>query len=298
VTTTPASWLRQRVQQSSPLVVPGAANALAARIVQDIGFSAVYVTGAGVANSHLGVPDFGLVTLTELAAHLEAIRDAVKIPLIVDADTGFGGPFNVARTVRLLERRGASAIQLEDQVFPKRCGHFSGKQVIAAIDMAAKIRAAADARVDDDVMLIARTDAYAVEGLQAAIGRAELYREAGADVIFVEAPHTRADLAEIGRRLPRPQLVNMVEGGRTQILPTDELGELGFSIVLYANAALRGAIKGMSDVLGELYRTHTTLGVLDQMASWEKRQRLVGKDEFDELEKRYATDEVMPNGGV
>lgn len=285
--------LRERLAGPTPLVVPGAADALTARVVQDLGFGAVYLTGAGLSNSRLGVPDLGLVTLSELADGVEAIREAVDIPLIVDADTGFGGPLNVARTVRMLERRGAAAIQLEDQVLPKRCGHFAGKQVIPAQEMVAKIHAALDARDTDGVAIIARTDARDVLGLDAAITRAQLYRDAGADVTFVESPRSREELAEIGRRLPRPQVANMVEGGRTPVLPVDDLGALGFSLVLYANAALRGAISGMTKVLRALRDQGTTLGVLDRMVSWDERQRIVGKPAFDELEQRYAVDEMV-----
>ncbi|MFZ1996145.1 MAG: isocitrate lyase/PEP mutase family protein [Solirubrobacteraceae bacterium] len=272
-----------------PLVVPGAPDALGARVIEALGFEAVYITGAGVTNARLGVPDLGLITLPELADAVEAIRDAVTIPLIVDADTGFGGPLNVRRTVRALERRGANAIQLEDQVSPKRCGHFAGKEVIPAAEMVAKLQAALDARADDSLLIIARTDARQMLGLEAALERAARYREAGADVIFVEAPQSHHELAEIGRRLEGPLLVNIVEGGATPQLPSDELGALGFSIVLYANAALRGAVHGMQVVLEHLRRTGSTSGALEQMVGWEQRQELVGKPFFDELSERYAT---------
>jgi 2-methylisocitrate lyase-like PEP mutase family enzyme len=272
----------------SPLILAGAPDALTARLIEELGFEAVYVTGAGVTNRHLGVPDLGLITLSELADHVEAIRGAVEIPIVVDADTGFGGPLNVRRTVQVLERRGADAIQLEDQVFPKRCGHFEGKETIPAEEMVAKLTAALDARRDDSLLIVARTDARQTHGLDEALERAELYREAGADVIFVEAPQSREELAEVGRRLAGPLLVNMVEGGVTPVLPAAELGELGFSIVLYANAALRGALFGARAVLEELKRTGSTQGALDQMIGWDERQRLVGKPFYDSLSERYA----------
>jgi 2-methylisocitrate lyase-like PEP mutase family enzyme len=272
-----------------PLVLPGAPDALGARVIEALGFEAAYITGAGVTNARLGVPDLGLITLTELADTVEAVREAVAIPIVVDADTGFGGPLNVRRTVQTLERRGANAIQLEDQEFPKRCGHFAGKEVIPAAEMVAKLHAALDARGSDSLLIIARTDARQMLGLEAALERAELYRKAGADVIFVEAPESRDELAEIGRRLDGPLLVNVVEGGATPQLPADELGALGFSIVLYANAALRGAVHGMRVVLEHLRRTGSTRGVLEQMIGWEQRQELVGKPFFDELSERYAT---------
>jgi 2-methylisocitrate lyase-like PEP mutase family enzyme len=278
-----------RTRHGVPFVLPGAPDALTARLAQEIGFEAVYVTGAGVTNRFLGVPDLGLITLSELADHVEAIRDAVDIPLVVDADTGFGGPLNVRRTVQVLERRGANAIQLEDQVFPKRCGHFAGKETIPAAEMVAKLQAALDARGDDSLLIVARTDARQEFGLEEALERAESYREAGADVIFVEAPQSREELAEIGRRVDAPLLVNIVEGGDTPILPAAELGELGFSIVLYANAALRGALFGARAVLEELRSTGSTEGALDRMIEWEERQRLVGKPAFDDLSDRYAT---------
>jgi 2-methylisocitrate lyase-like PEP mutase family enzyme len=245
-----------------------------------------------VTNARLGVPDLGLITLTELASTVEGVREAVSLPIVVDADTGFGGPLNVRRTVQTLERRGANAIQLEDQTFPKRCGHFAGKEVIPAAEMVAKLHAALDARRDPHLLIIARTDARQMLGLEAALERAELYREAGADVIFVEAPASAGELAQIGRRIDAPLLVNIVEGGATPQLPAGELSALGFAIVLYANAALRGAVRGMQVVLEHLKRTGSTEGALEQMVGWEERQTLVGKPFFDELSERYATPEA------
>src|SRR5579884_461723 len=283
--------VRQLLHRDDPLILPGAADALAARVIEKLGFEAVYITGAGLTNARLGTPDLGLTTLTELADTVETVREAVALPIVVDADTGFGGPLNVRRTVRTLERRGANAIQLEDQVFPKRCGHFEGKQVVPVGEMIAKIHAALDARTDDSVLIIARTDARQMLGLEAAIERAGLYREAGAEAIFVEAPRSVAELGEIGRRVEGPLLVNIVEGGATPQLPARELADLGFSIVLYANAALRGAVRGMQVVLEELRRTGSTAGALERMIGWQERQELVGKPFFDELSERYATDQ-------
>src|ERR671932_773312 len=187
--------LRALVEARRAAIVPGAANALAARVIEDLGFEAVYVTGAGVTNSFLGVPDLGFISLPELAQHTAAIRDAVELPIIVDADTGFGNALNVRHTIRTLERAGASAVQIEDQVSPKRCGHFSGKEVVPAAEMAAKVKAAVDARHDPDLLVVARTDARAVEGFEAAIERAARYVEAGADVTLVEGPPSRARTA-------------------------------------------------------------------------------------------------------
>jgi 2-methylisocitrate lyase-like PEP mutase family enzyme len=276
-------------RRDGPLLLPGAPDALTARVIEALGFEAVYITGAGVTNARLGVPDLGLITLSELADTVEGVRAAVALPIVVDADTGFGGPLNVRRTVQTLERRGANAIQLEDQTFPKRCGHFAGTEVIPAADMVAKLDAALDARADESLLIIARTDARQMLGLEAALERAALYREAGADVIFVEAPRTADELAEIGRRIDAPLVVNMVEGGATPQLSAGELSALGFAIVLYANAALRGAVHGMQAVLEHLKRTGSTAGALEQMIGWEERQRLVGKPLFDALGERYAT---------
>jgi len=279
--------LRHRLHKGAGLLVPGAANAVTARLIEELGFGAAYVTGAGVANSFLGAPDIGLLTLTELAQQVAAMREAVRLPLIVDADTGFGNAVNTARAVKVLERAGANAIQIEDQVFPKRCGHFAGKQVIPAAEMAAKVRAACDARADADFVVIARTDALAVHGIDDALARAALYIEAGADVTFVEAPRTLADMARIAA-LPRPQLVNLVAGGLTPMLPRDELARMGFAIVLYANAALQAAMLAMKTVLRHLGATGSLDGVSAMLMDFEERQAIVGKPAYDALERRYA----------
>jgi len=280
--------LRAMLTPGAALLLPGVANALAARIVADQGFAAAYVTGAGIANTFLGVPDIGLVTVTELAEHVAAIRAAFPGPLVVDADTGFGNPLNMVRTVELLERAGADALQIEDQVFPKRCGHFAGKEVIPAAEMVAKVKAAVDARRDGDLLIIARTDAIAPEGFDAAIDRAAAYRDAGADVTFVEAPTTMEQIADIPRRLPWPQLANIVLGGRTPELPNQKLKELGYAGVIYANVALQAAVKGMQAALGELRRKGHMGEAIDMVADFSERQRLVHKDDYDALERKYV----------
>jgi len=272
------------------LLLPGVANALAARIVADQGFTAAYVTGAGIATTFLGVPDIGLVTVTELAQHVAAIRAAFPGPLVVDADTGFGNPLNMVRTVELLERAGADALQIEDQVFPKRCGHFAGKEVIPAAEMVAKVKAAVDTRRDRDLLIIARTDAIAPEGFEAAIERAAAYHDAGADVTFVEAPTTMEQIADIPRRLPWPQLANIVLGGRTPELPNEKLKELGYAGVIYANVALQAAVKGMQAALGELRRKGHMGEATGMVADFAERQRLVHKDHYDALERKYVTE--------
>jgi 2-methylisocitrate lyase-like PEP mutase family enzyme len=280
--------LRSMLAPGAALLLPGVSNALAARVVADLGFAAAYVTGAGIANSYLGIPDKGLVTMTELADHVAAIREVFPGPLVVDIDTGFGNALNAMRAVRALERAGADALQIEDQVFPKRCGHFAGKEVIPAVDMVAKIKAAVDARRQDNVLIIARTDAIATDGFVAAIERAAAYREAGADVTFVEAPGSLEEIAEIPRRLPWPQLINIVLGGLTPELPNEKLKELGFAGVIYANVALQSAVLGMQAALGELRRKGHMGEATRMVVDFSERQRLVGKPEFDALERKYA----------
>ncbi len=278
---------RERVARRDALIMPGAANALAARVIEDIGFEAVYLSGAGLTNTHFGLPDLGFIGLGDVAQHTAAIRDAVELPIVVDADTGFGNALNVRQTIRQLERAGASAVQIEDQVSPKRCGHFAGKDVVPLGEMLGKVRAAVDARHDANLMILARTDARATLGLTAAIDRAAACIEAGADMTFVEAPESPDEMRAIGK-LSAPQLVNMVVGGRTPILGLEELRGMGFALVLYANAALQGAVHGMQAALGLLKET----GRLDEtapVASFGERQRLVRKSLFDELEKRYSS---------
>ncbi len=271
------------------MLLPGAPNALTARVIEEAGFEAVYVSGAGIANTHLAVPDIGLVTVSELVTQVDAMSEAVELPLVVDADTGFGNAVNVRRTVRDLERAGAAAIQLEDQVSPKRCGHFAGKAVIPVAEMVGKIRAAADARRDDDLVIVARTDAAATEGIEWACERARAYTEAGADVLFVEAPRTAADLRYVTEHVPGLHVANMVEGGLTPLQTRQELGELGFAVVLYANSAMRGAVTGMRRVLDHLLEHGDTTGVQHSLIDWQDRQHLVRKEEFDLLEKTYST---------
>jgi len=281
--------LRLKLEERRGLLVPGAADALAARVIANLGFEAIYITGAGVTNTLLGMPDLGFISLPELAQQTSAIRDAVDLPIIVDADTGFGNPLNVRHTVQVLERAGANALQIEDQIFPKRCGHFSGKQVIAAEEMVAKLKAAVDARRNQDFLIIARTDARAVHGFDAAIDRATKWIEAGADLTFVEAPESLDEVNRIPALLRVPQVINMVPGGKTPIVDAAALASMRYALVLYANAALQGAIAGMQAALSEL----KARGFLDEssgkIASFAERQELVQKPLFDELERKYST---------
>ena len=277
---------RDMLTPGAALILPGVANALAARVVTDCGFDAAYVTGAGVANSFLGIPDNGLVTLSELAGHVTAIREVFASPLMVDADTGFDNALNMRRTVQTLERAGADAIQIEDQVFPKRCGHFEGKEVIPAAEMVAKIKAAVDARTDPDLMIVARTDAIAVEGFSAAMDRANAFHEAGADIGFVEAPLTDEQMAAIGK-LPWPQLANIVIGGKTPERPNAAMKKLGFAGVLYANTALQAAMFGMQRALGHLRQNGQMGDAAGMLTGFAERQRLVDIAAFHAMERKY-----------
>src|SRR5690606_2580381 len=281
--------LREKVARRNGLIVAGAFNAMSAKVVADQGFEAVYLTGAGLTNMHYGVPDLGIIGLRDVADATLRIREAVPdLPLIVDIDTGFGNAVNAWHTVRAVERAGADAVQIEDQVFPKRCGHFAGKAVAPLSEMLDKIRAATDARTDPDFQIIARTDARAVEGFDAAIDRARQFAEAGADILFVEAMTSLDEIRQIPQLLKHPLLINIVVGGKTPTLTARELGDMGYSLVLYANAALQGAVLGMQNALSTLKRD----GKLDEdpalLAPFNERQRLVDTPLTDELEKRYA----------
>ncbi|WP_109467142.1 isocitrate lyase/PEP mutase family protein [Albibacillus kandeliae] len=277
---------RALMESRTAELLPGAANPLTARIIQDLGFSAVYLTGAGLTNTTLGLPDLGLVTATDLVEATGRIADVCDLPLLVDMDTGFGNALNTYHTVRRLERAGAAAIQIEDQIFPKKCGHFSGKGVVPVEEMLGKLRACLDAREDENLMIVARTDARAVDGFEAAMDRAHQMIETGADMIFVEAPETREEIEAIGQ-LPAPQVINLVVGGKTPMMELDALRDAGFSCVLYANAALQASVKAMHEVLGSLLRTGSLSEVSDRLASFSERQRLVGKPEIDALSARY-----------
>lgn len=279
--------LRAMIQRPEIILVPGAADALTAKVIEETGFPAVYATGAGFANASYGIPDVGLVGVDAVVEHVRRLTDAVEIPVIVDADTGYGGVLNVARTFRQLERAGASAIQLEDQVTPKRCGHFDGQTVIPERDMVAKLTAAVDARSDEDVVLIARTDALAAEDLDAAVHRANAYVEAGADLIFVEAPRTVQTLRALPEQVKAPLLANMVEGGKTPNLSVEELQRYGYRIALFANAAMRVAVRAVQRAMAELFRTGSSTSLLDDMVSWEERKRLTGLPAAQRAEARY-----------
>ncbi len=276
------------VEARCGVIVPGAFNALSARIVVDLGFEAVYVTGAGVTNMSLGLPDQAFMGLTDICEHTARIRDTVDVPLIVDADTGFGNALNTYHAVRRIEHAGADCIQLEDQVSPKRCGHFAGKEVIGVDEMLGKIRAAVDARRDAGTLIMARTDACAVHGFEAAVERAHAFGEAGADILFVEAVTGADEIEALPKRLHKPQLVNMVIGGNTPIVGADALAESGYALVLYANAALQGAVAGMQKALTTLRDARRIEEDPALVVPFAERQRLVGKAGWDALELKHG----------
>jgi len=282
----PASQLRLLLDNNSPVVAPGAFNALFAKLIEEAEFKAVYLSGAGVANSLLGVPDLGMVTQTEIANIADLVCHAVDIPVIADGDTGYGGVHNVARTIRLYERAGVAAIQLEDQAFPKKCGHFEGKAVVSVEEMVQRIQAARDARSNDEgILIIARTDARASLGLDAAIDRAKIYAEAGADLLFVEAPHSEDELAQIGSELSGHRLMaNMVEFGKTPLLSADRLAELGYCLIIYPGAITRAVVELTRALLGDLRTTGSTKGWLDRMATFADVNALLGLPEANEWE--------------
>jgi 2-methylisocitrate lyase-like PEP mutase family enzyme len=280
--------MRRLLKPGAGLLMAGAGNALTGRLVEAAGFPLMMVSGAAVANTYLGVPDIGLVSVTELADHVRAIREVTGIPLLADADTGFGNALNARRTVQLLERAGANAIMIEDQTYPKRCGHFDGKDVIGKDEMVSKLKAAVDARVDPDMMILARTDARAVEGFEAALDRARAYQEAGADFLFIEAPLDRQELLAIPRAVPGIHLCNMVVGGKTPLLPREELAEAGYACICYANAALQASMLAMQQVLGHLNAKGSIAGVEDRLMMFAERQRVLDAAKFQELERRYT----------
>lgn len=271
----------------APVVAPGAFNALFARLIAEAGFPAVYLSGAGVANSLLGRPDLGIATMDEMVMVAERVCEVVEIPVIADGDTGYGGVHNVARTVARYERAGVAAIQLEDQLFPKKCGHFEDKEVVSKGEMLERIAAARDARSGPDgILIIARTDARGPIDLDEAIDRACAYGEAGADILFVEAPSSREELARIGTEVADwPLMANMVEFGKTPLLPADELYTLGYSLVIYPGSITRTVTKSAREILAELKAQGTTAGRLDEMASFQDVNRVVGLADSNDWER-------------
>ena len=285
-----ARALRRLLAGSQPVIAPGVYDGLTALLVQQAGFECAYLSGASIAFTRLARPDLGLTTLTEVAQTVSNIRERIEIPMIVDADTGFGNALNVQRTVALLERMGASGIQLEDQTSPKRCGHLEGKSLVSTGEMLGKIRAAQDARADADTLIIARTDAVAVVGLDEALARAEAYANAGADVLFVESPGTVDQLRVIGEALGGrvPLLANMVEGGKTPLLPADELGRMGFRLIIFPGAMMRVLSRAGAEYLAALKAQGTTAGILDRMFDFKRLNAVIGTDDMIRSGRRYA----------
>lgn len=284
----PTARLRKLLAGPGIVMAPGVADALNARLVAREGFEAIYMTGAGTTAVRLGMPDIGLLTMTEMVDNAARIVDASGLPLIADSDNGYGGPFNVQRTIRAYERAGVAAVHVEDQVLPKRCGHLAGKQLIPATEMVAKIKAAVDARQDPDFVLIARTDALVVEGFDAALDRAAQYEEAGADMTFVESPLNMEQLSAIPKRLTKPQLYNMASSGKTPFLHRDEIAELGFKIIIYPNWVLLAAIRAAAHVLKEIKEAGTVAELAKEVATFSEFFDLVGMQEVRALEDRYG----------
>jgi 2-methylisocitrate lyase-like PEP mutase family enzyme len=281
--------LKTMLQRTEIVLASGVYDALTASLATDAGFGALYLSGASIAYTRLGRPDIGLVTMSEVVETLSLIRDRVATPLIVDADTGYGNALNVQRTVRLFERAGATAIQLEDQSFPKRCGHLQDKSLVPAMEMVGKIRAATDARVSSETLVIARTDAVAVEGLDSAVERAERYAEAGADVLFVEAPRNEAQLSAVTQRLGSrlPLMANMVEGGQTPILGKDRLGAMGFSLVIFPGGIVRAVAKAAQAFYATLARDGTTEAFRHDMFDFDALNAIIGTPQMLELGRSY-----------
>ena len=281
--------LRALLRENRCIVAPGVADALAARLVALEGFEAVYMTGFGTSLTRLGMPDVGLLTASEMIDNASRIVDASGLPVVADADTGYGNPINTRRTIRDYEKVGVAGVHIEDQVWPKRCGHLAGKRVIPTAEMVAKIKAASDARHDSDFVIIARTDAIAVEGLDAALERGERYREAGADMLFIEAPVGRGEVERVARHFKGvPLLYNMAASGKTPDLSADELGRLGFKLAIFPNWIILAAIPAMQNMLKELKRTGTIAHLRDKVATFKQFTDIAGLPEIQQLEERYG----------
>jgi 2-methylisocitrate lyase-like PEP mutase family enzyme len=283
---TPRQQLRQLIGRSGYTMVPGAYDTLTARLVEAAGFAAVYLTGGGYSRAS-GYPDLGLLSLTENAMFIGRTVEAVGIPVIADADTGYGNAINVIRTVREYEKTGVAGFHIEDQVSPKKCGHYEGKEVISRAEMVGKIKAAVDTRRDADMVIIARSDARAIEGLAAAIDRVNAYLEAGADVGFVEAPQTVEELRIVGREVRGPALVNVFEGGKTPMLGAEELEEMGFRLGIYPSQTHRAAIRAAQRVLAAMKRDGDTRAIETELATFQEREDAVGTAAWRTLEEKY-----------
>jgi 2,3-dimethylmalate lyase len=284
--------LRTLLETARPVLAPGCYDALGARLIEEAGFSAVYMSGFGTSAGLLGRPDVGLVSMTEMADNARRIVDAVNLPVIADADTGYGNPINVLRTVRAYEKAGVAALHIEDQVAPKKCGHMEGKQVVSVNEMVEKVRAAVDARISSDLLIIARTDARAVEGLDAAIERAACYREAGADILFIEAPQSVEEIRLIASAFPSvPLLFNYAEGGKTPAIEHALLAELGYAIVIFPIATLLAATKTIRAMLERIRADGSPINILPELPRFAEFLDFIGLPEIRELEQRYSHSE-------
>ena len=283
----PRQSLKQLLKRKQLLVAPGCFDGLSARLVQEAGFEAAYLSGGAVARS-MGIPDIGLVTMSETIERAAQVTSAVTLPVIADADTGYGNAINLLRTVREFERVGVAAIHIEDQITPKRCGHLDGKEVIPIAEMEMKLKAALKARTDADFCIIARTDARGVHGFDDAIERARVFAKLGVDAIFVEAPQSEEELAEIPRRLPDvPLLVNVFKGGKTPMLPVERLQAMGYRIAIYPSETQRAAIHAMRTALATLQRNGTTESIDASLTTFKDRDQVVGLDEWQKIERAY-----------
>jgi methylisocitrate lyase len=282
--------MRRLLQTEDVVLAPGCFNALSATLVEQAGFKAIYVSGAALAGSYLGYPDMGLATMSEVLDNVRNICQVTTLPVICDADTGFGNALNMSRTIREFEVAGVAGVQIEDQVMPKKCGHTEGKLLVPKAEMVQKIKAAADARKDPDFLFVCRTDAIAVNGLEDALDRALAYQEAGGDIIFVEAPQNIEQMRKICKTIKAPNLANMVEGGgKTPILPLKELGAMGYKVVIYPVSTHMAAIKAMQEVLAVLKQDGTTARFGPRMVPFQEMFEVVGRSKYVAMEKKYAS---------
>lgn len=283
-----AKKIRELFASKKTVIAPGAHDMLTAKIIGELGFDAVYMTGYGQSASHLGSPDVGLMTMSEMVARASNMVEAAGVPVVADADTGFGNAVNVMRTVREYEKAGVSVIQLEDQVMPKKCGHMEGRQVVPTEEMVGKIKAAVDARINPDLMIMARTDARTLHGIGAAIERGLAYQEAGADIVFIESPESIEEMKMINDAMSVYTLANMVEGGRTPLLTNEELEMLGYNLVIYPTASTYVTTKAMIDLMTDLKKTGTTRGMIPNMVAFSEFNNLMGLARIREIEAKYA----------
>ncbi len=283
--------LREKLDNNKIILVPGIYDSFGALMAEKAGFEALYVSGASISYTKLGSPDLGFVSMSEVAAIVGNISERTSLPLIVDADTGFGNALNVQRTIKVFEKAGASAIQIEDQLLPKRCGHLDGKRLITDQEMCGKIKAALDSRVNSNTLIIARTDAVGVEGFESALNRAQMYYEAGADILFIEAIQDEIQIAEAMKNFGKkvPLLANMVEGGKTPLLSAPELEKLGFSIVIFPGGLVRAFARTAQEYFKSLYETGSTKAKIDEMYSFDELNQLLGTKEILEMGKTYDT---------